>query len=62
MGEYNNTYHRKIKMNSVDVKDNTYINFKKEVNDKDPKFKVCDHVRISKYKNILLNDTHQTGL
>ena len=24
----------------------------KEVNDKDPKFKVSDHVRISKYKNI----------
>ena len=36
----------------VDVKDNTYIDFKKEVNDKDPKFKVGDHVRISKYKNI----------
>ena len=36
----------------VDVKDNTYIDFKKEVNDKDPKFKVGDHVRISKHKNI----------
>ena len=31
---------------------NTFIDFKKEVNDKDPKFKVGDHVRISKYKNI----------
>ena len=51
-GEYNNTYHRKIKMKPGDVKDNTYIDFKKEVNDKDPKFKVGDHVRISKYKNI----------
>ena len=51
--EYNNTYHRAIKMKPVDVKDNTYIDFKKEVNDKDPKFKVGDHVRISKYKNIL---------
>ena len=39
-------------MKPVDVKDNTYIEFKKEVNDKDPKFKVSDHVRISKYKNI----------
>ena len=39
-------------MKPVDVKDNTYIDFKKEVNDKDPKFKVGDHVRISKYKNI----------
>ena len=50
--KYNNTYHTSIKMKPVDVKDNTYIDFKKEVNDKDPKFKVGDHVRISKYKNI----------
>ena len=52
VNEYNNTYHRTIKMKPVDVKDNTYIDFEKEVNDKDPKFKVGDHVRISKYKNI----------
>ena len=39
-------------MKSVDVEDNAYIDFKKEVNDKDPKFKVGDHVRISKNKNI----------
>ena len=50
--EYNNTYHRTIKMKPVDVKDNTYIDFEKVVNDKDPKCKVGDHVRISKYKNI----------
>ena len=50
--EYNNTYHRTIKMKPVDVKDKTYIHSEKEVNDKDPKFKVGDHVRISKYKNI----------
>ena len=52
VGEYNNTYHRKIKMTPADVEDNTYIDFKEEINDKDPKFKVGDHVRISKYKNI----------
>ena len=51
-GEYNNTYQRTIKMKPVDVKDNTYIDFKKEANDKDPKFKVGDHVRIYKCKNI----------
>ena len=39
-------------MKPIDVKDNTYINTSKEINNKDPKFKVCDHVRISKYKNI----------
>ena len=50
--KYNNTYHTTIKMKPVDVKDNTYIDVRKEINDKDPKFKVGDHVRISKYKNI----------
>ena len=52
VNEYNNTYHRTIKMKPIDVKDNTYIDFEKEVNNKDHKFKVGDHVRISKYKNI----------
>ena len=50
---YFNIYHRTIKMKPTDVKDNTYIAFEKEVNDKDPKFKVGDYVRISKYKNIV---------
>ena len=50
--KYNNTYHTTIKMKPIDVKDNTYINANKEINNKDPKFKVGDHVRISKYKNI----------
>ena len=52
VGEYKNTYHRTIKTKPVDVKDNTYVDFKKEVNNKDPKSKVGDHVRSSKYKNI----------
>ena len=50
--EYNNTYHNTIKMKPIDVKDNTYINTDKEINNKNPKFKVGGHVRISKYKNI----------
>ena len=50
--EYNNTYHKTIKIKPINIKDNTYINFEKEVNNKDPKFKVGDYVRISKYKNI----------
>ena len=52
VNEYNNIYHRTIKMKPVDVKDQTYIDSSKEVNDKDPKFQVGDYVRISKYKNI----------
>ena len=50
--KYNNKKLRTIKMKPFDVKDNTYIDFSKEVNNNDPKFKVGDHVRISKYKNI----------
>ena len=49
--KYNNTVHKSIKIKPNDVKDNTYFDSKKEVNNKDPKFKVGDHVRISKYKN-----------
>ena len=50
--EYNNTYHRTIKMKPVDVKSGNYIECNVNSNDKDPKFQVGDHVRISKYKNI----------
>ena len=56
VNEYNNTNHRTIKIKPTDFKDNTYINIGKEVYDNDPKFKVGDHVRISKYKNIFAKD------
>ena len=52
VNEYNNIYHRIVKMKPVDIKDNTYIDFEKENNDKDPKFKIGDQVRFSRYKNI----------
>ena len=52
--KYNNTHHTTIKMKPIDVKDNAYINTDKEINNKDPKFKVGDRVRISKYKNIFV--------
>ena len=50
VNECNNTYHRTIETKPIDVKDNTYIDFDKEVNDSDPKFKVGDYVRISNLK------------
>ena len=50
--KYNNTYHSTIKMKPVDVKSNTYIDFNKEINNKDPESKFGDVVRISKYKSI----------
>ena len=49
--KYNNTYHS-IKMKPIDVKSNSYAEYNVDSNDKDPKFKVSNHVRISKYKNI----------
>ena len=50
--KYNNTVHRRIKMNQIDVRSNSYAEYNEDSNKKDPKFKVGDHVRISKYKNI----------
>ena len=61
VNEYNNTYHRTIKMKPIKIKGNTYFDYIKEVNNKDPKFKVDEHVRISKYKTFLLKDILQIG-
>ena len=50
--KYNNIYHRTIKMKPIDVKSDSFAEYSEESNEKDPKFKVGDHVRISKYKKI----------
>ena len=50
VNKYNNTYDSTIKMKPVDVKSSTYIDYSKEINNKDPKFKIGDIVRITKYK------------
>ena len=47
VNKYNNTRHSTIKMNSIDVKSNTYIDSSKEIYDKDIQSKIDD-----KYKNI----------
>ena len=62
VNKYNNTYQGTIKINPATVKNNTYIDIDKKGIDKDPKFKVGDYVRISKYKNILLKDILQIYL
>ena len=36
--EYNKTYHRTIKMKSIDVSSSTYSDFGVENNNRDPKF------------------------
>ena len=53
VNKYNNTYHSTIKMKSVDVKSNTYIDASKEIIDKDPKSD--DIVTTSKYKGYAPN-------
>ena len=50
--KYNNTYHKTIKIKPIDVKNDSFAEYIKESNEKDSKFKIGDHVRISKYKNI----------
>ena len=49
VNKYNNTYHSTIKMKSADVKSNTYIEFSKKINDKNPKFKL---VILLEYQNV----------
>ena len=50
--KYNNTVHRTIKIKPVDVTSDFYAEYNEDSNEKDPKFKVGDRIRISKYKNI----------
>ena len=50
--EYNNTYHKIIKMKPLDVGDDSFAEYSEESNEKDPKFKVGDHIRISKFRNV----------
>ena len=52
VNKYNNTYCSTIKTKSVDVKSNIYIDSSKEINNKDPKFRIGDIFRVSKYQNI----------
>ena len=50
--EYNNTYHTTIRIKPKYVGDDSFAEYNEESNENNPKFKVADHVRISKYKNI----------
>ena len=52
VNKYNNTVGRTIKMKPIDITCNSYVEYSEDFNEKDSKFKVGDHDRISKYKNI----------
>ena len=62
VNKYSNTYNSTIKIKPVDGKWNAYIDSSKGIINKDPKFKIGDIVRISKYKNILQKITFKIGL
>ena len=53
--------HSTFRMSPIDVKSSTHIYFNTAKNDKNSKFKVGDHVRISKHKNILQKVALQIG-
>ena len=61
LNKYNNTVHTIIKMKPTDVTDDYYTEYNEDFNKKDPKFKVGDHVRISKYKSIFAKGLPQIG-
>ena len=62
LNKYNNTVHRTIKMKPIDVTADSYAKYNEDFNVTKPKFKVGDHVRISKYKNIFAKGYTQDWL
>ena len=61
VNKYNNTVHRTIQIKPIGVKSDSSTEYNEDSNEKEPKFNVGDHVRISKYKKILLEDILQIG-
>ena len=61
VNKYNNTVHRTIKMKPIYVTSDSYAECNEDSNKKDPKLKVRDRVRISKYKNIFVKETRLIG-
>ena len=60
--KYNNSFHSSLKMKPKDVTGDSFVKYVEESNKKDPKFKLGDHVRVSKYKNILLKVIYLIGV
>ena len=54
--KWNNTVHRTIKIKPIDVTDDSYAEYNKDFNKKDRQFKVGDHVKIWKHKNIFAKE------
>ena len=54
--KYNNTFHKTIEIKPIDFKSDSYAEYNVDSDEKSPKFKVSDRVRISKYKNIFAKE------
>ena len=50
--KYNNTVHRSIRMEPIDITTDFYAEYNEDFHEKDPELRVGDHVRISKYKKV----------
>ena len=61
VNKYNNTVHRSIKIKPIDVTSDSYAEYNEDSDEKDPKFKVVDHVTISKNKNIFAKGYTHNG-
>ena len=61
VNKYNNTVHRTIQIKPISIKSDSSAEYNEDSNEEEPKFNVGDHVRISKYKKILLKDMLQIG-
>ena len=61
VNKYNDAVHRSIKMEPVEVTSDSYAEYNEDFNVTKPKFKVGDHFRISKYKNIYKGNTKYKG-
>ena len=59
VNKYSNIVHRTIKIKPIHVTSDSYVEYNEDSNEKDPEFKVGDHVRISKYKNIFAEEYTQ---
>ena len=62
VNKYNYKYHNIIKIKPADVKSSTYLDFNKENNKEDPKFRVGDHVGYQNKKMFLQNFSFQIGV
>ena len=61
INEYNNAVHRTMKMKPIEFTSDSYAEYNEDSNEKDSKFKVGNHVRISKYKIFLLRGVPKIG-